>query len=111
MASLYPESTVVFVGGSLVPVGGHSPLEPAACGKTVVFGPHMDHFAEVAEGLVSLGGGRQIANADELPAVMTALLEDRSRLETMGKAAREFVRANQGAVARTEALIAQVLQG
>ena len=111
LASLYPESTVVFVGGSLVPVGGHSPLEPAACGKTVVFGPHMDHFAEVAEGLVSLGGGRQIANADELPAVMTALLEDRSRLETMGKAAREFVRANQGAVARTEALIAQVLQG
>src|SRR5256884_47199 len=46
LATLYRDATLVFVGGSLVNVGGHNPLEPAAWGKAVVFGPHMDHFAE-----------------------------------------------------------------
>src|SRR2546426_3033653 len=57
LATLYRDATLVFVGGSLVNVGGHSPLEPAAWGKAVVFGPHMDHFAEAADQFRACGAG------------------------------------------------------
>ncbi len=110
LASLYQEATLVFVGGSLVPIGGHNPLEPSVWGKAVVFGPHMDHFAEVADLLVRQGGGLQIHDARELVGAMTALVTDRARLEQMGKAAYRLVLDNQGAVARTVALIARILE-
>ncbi len=109
LASLYREATLVFVGGSLVDVGGHSPLEPAAWGKAVVFGPHMDHFAEAAEQFISQGAGIQVRDAGEMADAMTALLKDRAKLEARGKAAYQLVLENQGAVARTVALIARVL--
>jgi len=109
LASLYREATLVFVGGSLVDVGGHSPLEPAAWGKAVVFGPHMDHFAEAAEQFVGLGAGVQVGNAAEMAETMMALLKDRAKLEERGKAAYQLVLENQGAVARTVSLIARVL--
>ena len=109
LASLYREATLVFVGGSLVDVGGHSPLEPAAWGKAVVFGPHMDHFAEAAEQFIRQGAGVQVGNADEMADAMTALLKDRAKLEARGKAAYQLVLENQGAVARTVSLIARVL--
>lgn len=109
LASLYREATLVFVGGSLVRVGGHNPLEPAVCGKAVVFGPHMDHFAEVADLLIRQGGGLQIGSAQEMADAMVGLLQDRVRLEQMGKAAYELVLANQGAVSRNTDLIARIL--
>ncbi len=110
LAALYREATLVFVGGSLVRVGGHNPLEPAACGKAVVFGPHMDHFAEVADMLIRQGGGLQVSNAREMADAMIGLLKDRARLDQMGKAAYELVLANQGAVARNVDLIARILE-
>src|SRR5437773_1260364 len=110
LAMLYRDATLVFVGGSLVNVGGHSPLEPAAWGKAVVFGPHMDHFAEAAEQFLACGAGVMVRDTDEMAQVMTALLKERSRLETMGKAAYQLVLENQGALARTVALIASVLE-
>ena len=109
LAALYREATLVFVGGSLVDVGGHSPLEPAAWGKAVVFGPHMDHFAEAAEQLLRQGAGIQVHDAGEMADAMAALLQDRAKLEERGKAAYQLVLENQGAVARTVALIARVL--
>src|SRR5437588_2715289 len=111
LATLYRDATLVFVGGSLVNVGGHSPLEPAAWGKAVVFGPHMDHFAEAAEQFLACGAGVMVHDTDEMTQVMTALLMDRSRLEAMGKAAYQLVLENQGALARTVALIARILEG
>ncbi len=109
LASLYREATLVFVGGSLVDVGGHSPLEPAAWGKAVVFGPHMDHFAEVADQFLRQGAGIQVRDAGEMAATMTALLQDRAKLEERGHAASQLVSENQGAMARTVDLIARVL--
>jgi len=111
LATLYRDATLVFVGGSLVNVGGHSPLEPAAWGKAVVFGPHMDHFAEAAEQFLACGAGVMVHDTDEMTQVMTTLLMDRSRLEAMGKAAYQLVLENQGALARTVALIARILEG
>ena len=109
LALLYREATLVFVGGSLVRVGGHNPLEPAACGKAVVFGPHMDHFAEVGDLLIRQGGGLQVTNAQEMAETMGGLLKHRERLQQMGKAAYELVLANQGAMARNAGLIARIL--
>jgi 3-deoxy-D-manno-octulosonic-acid transferase len=109
LASLYREATLVFVGGSLVDVGGHSPLEPAAWGKAVVFGPHMDHFAEAAEQFLRRGAGIQVRDVHEMADAMMALLKDRAKLEERGKAAYQLVLENQGAVARTVGLIARVL--
>lgn len=109
LAALYREATLVFVGGSLVDVGGHSPLEPAAWGKAVVFGPHMDHFAEVAEQFLRQGAGIQVRDAGEMAEAMTALLQDRAKLAERGTAAAQLVRENQGAVARTVDLIARFL--
>lgn len=109
LAALYREATLVFVGGSLVPVGGHNPLEPAAWGKAVVFGPYMDHFAEVADLLIRQEAGIQVHDAQAMADAMAALLKDRSRLDRMGKAAAELVVTNQGAVARNVELIARVV--
>lgn len=109
LAALYREATLVFVGGSLVRVGGHNPLEPAAWGKAVVFGPYMDHFAEVADSLVRQGAGIQVHDAQGMADAMVGLLKDRPRLDRMGKAAAELVLANQGAVARNVELIAGIL--
>ncbi len=111
LATLYRDATLVFVGGSLVDVGGHSPLEPAAWGKAVVFGPHMDHFAEATEQFLACGAGVMVRDTDEMTQAMTALLRDRARLEAMGKAAYRLVLENQGALARTVALIARTLEG
>jgi len=109
LATLYRDATLVFVGGSLVNVGGHSPLEPAVWGKAVVFGAHMDHFAEAAEQFLACGAGVMVRDAHEMTRTMTSLLLDRSRLEAMGKAAYQLVLENQGAVDRTVALIANIL--
>jgi 3-deoxy-D-manno-octulosonic-acid transferase len=110
LAALYTQAAIVFVGGSLVPIGGHSPLEPASAGKAVLFGPYMDHFAEVAELLVSQGGAIQIQDSQEMAAALGALLKDRARLAQMGRAGQEIVRSHQGTVARTTELIAELLK-
>jgi 3-deoxy-D-manno-octulosonic-acid transferase len=109
LASLYRQATLVFVGGSLVPVGGHSPLEPASCGKAVVFGSYMDHFAEVAGLLVSQGAAIQVKDAEALAAAMGALLRDRGRLQQMGDRAQQIILAHQGTVAGTADLLDQLL--
>src|SRR5207302_9648331 len=88
-----------------------SPLEPAAWGKDVRFGPHMGHRAEAAEQLCACGAGVMVRDAHEMTQTMTSLLLDRSRLEAMGKAAYELVLENQGALGRTVALIARLVEG
>src|SRR4029079_3203495 len=66
LAQLYQIATVVFVGGSLVPAGGHNILEPALYGKPVVFGPHMENFAEIADAFVTNGAAVQLRGEREL---------------------------------------------
>ena len=110
LAALYRQATLVFVGGSLVPIGGHSPLEPALSGKAMVFGPHMDHFAEVAELLVSQGAAIQIQDGAEMAVPFARLLKDRAQLQRMGRAAEQIVRANQGTVAKDADLLTPLLR-
>jgi 3-deoxy-D-manno-octulosonic-acid transferase len=98
LAWLYKEAAAAFVGGTLVPVGGHNLLEPAVWGKPVLFGPYTDHCAEVAELLVGAEGGVKVETGDELARLLTELLLDEPRLLKMGQAARQVVEENQGAL-------------
>ena len=109
LAGLFGAATVVFLGGSLVPVGGHNVIEAAAWGRPVVFGPHMQNFAEVAKLFLANGAARQVGAATELEPALAGLLADSRGRAAMGAAARSVVEANRGAAARSLAEIAAVL--
>jgi len=76
LASLYAVSAAAFVGGTLVPVGGHNLLEPLAAGAPVLFGPHTGHVAEMAQTLLRSGAGERVADAPTLAEAWTRLLGD-----------------------------------
>jgi 3-deoxy-D-manno-octulosonic-acid transferase len=109
LARLYAVATVVFVGGSFVPIGGHNVLEPAAHRKAILFGPYMHNFHEIAIALLEAGGALQVQNSDALSEQVSALLQQPERRQALGDAAYQVLRANQGAIARTVELIEQVL--
>lgn len=105
LAALYALAEIVFVGGSLVPIGGHNVLEPAMRGKPVLVGPHMSNFREGAELLQRSGGGLVVKDAPELERELAHLLEDRDLARRMGDAAREAFAGRQGAVSATLDLV------
>lgn len=109
LALLYRDATVAFVGGTLVPVGGHNLLEPAVWGKPVLFGPHTDHCAEVAALLLHAGGGRVVDGAHGLAQSLRELLANSDDLTRMGNAAQHVVADNQGALQRSAEIIATFL--
>lgn len=109
LAGLYRVADVAFVGGSLVPGGGHNILEPAAFGKVPVFGPSMENFREMAGKFLAAGAALQVKNSDALGAAWTSLLKDSDRAARMGAAARELVERNRGATARAVEQIASLI--
>lgn len=109
LARAYREASVAFVGGTLVPVGGHNLLEPAVWGKPVMFGPHTDHCAEVATLLQEAGGGCRVTGVEDLVHTMNEWLADQKARETVGQAARRVVVDNQGALKRSLELIESCL--
>ena len=109
LATLMQIATIVFLGGSLVPTGGHNLLEPAVWGKPVVFGPHMQNFAEIAELFLKNRAARQIDSADALQPALAALLGDPVQRAALGAAARALVDANRGATDRTLDAVASLL--
>ncbi|WP_306547901.1 3-deoxy-D-manno-octulosonic acid transferase [Desulfobulbus sp.] len=100
LAGCYPMAETVFVGGSLVPEGGHNPIEPAAARVPVLFGPHMEDFAEIAQQLVECGGARRIDAADALAEELLRLLTNPVAHDLAAAAASACVRANRGVVGR-----------
>ena len=105
LAALYASVDVAFVGGSLVPIGGHNLLEPAALGVPVITGPYQDNGRDVAELLMSAGAALRVADAPELGAALKGLFADPQRRRRMGAAGREVVGANRGSVDRLLDLI------
>lgn len=101
LAAVYQVGTIVFVGGSLVPTGGHNILEPAVFGRPVVFGPHMHNFAEIAAAFVTAEAGVQVASDGAFEDEVLALMADPVRRARLGAAARALVEANRGAKAKT----------
>jgi 3-deoxy-D-manno-octulosonic-acid transferase len=101
LSRAYREAVVAFVGGTLVPVGGHNLLEPAVWGIPVLFGPHTDHCAEVATLLSEAGGGRRVAGVEDLVASLEEWLGQSETRHRVGQAARQVVLDNQGALTRS----------
>lgn len=109
LSGLYRFVDLVFMGGSLVPEGGHNPLEPAAFGKPVLFGHHMEDFSEISRDILDAGAAQQIRDGAELFRVMTNLLDDVGLRRTMGEAAFALVQKNIGVTARHIEVIKQLL--
>jgi 3-deoxy-D-manno-octulosonic-acid transferase len=105
LAAAYRLATIAFVGGSLVPVGGHNLLEPASVGVPVLFGPHVDSVADAAARLERARGARRVRDVAELAREIVSLLEDEPARREMARSARGVVDAERGALARSVALI------
>lgn len=111
LASVYREAAVAFVGGTLVPIGGHNLLEPAVWAKPVLFGPYTDNCAEIAAMLSRAGGGVRVMDAETLAQQVIRILTHPDDGTQMGRLAHHVIRQNQGALQRTldaiETLLAQ----
>jgi 3-deoxy-D-manno-octulosonic-acid transferase len=106
----YAVSDLVFVGGSLVPTGGHNILEPASLRVPVLFGPHMSNFREAAALVLEHGGGRQVQSGDELAAALATLLDDGEARRTMGENGARLMEENGGATLRHLEAIEKLLK-
>jgi 3-deoxy-D-manno-octulosonic-acid transferase len=109
LASLYRLADGAFVGGSLVPSGGHNILEPAAFGKIPVFGPSMENFAEIASRFVAADAAIQVESPEDAGVAWIELLRDPERRRKMSENAQQLVDSSRGATARALAEIAKFL--
>jgi len=100
---------VAFVGGSLVPQGGHNILEPAALGVPILFGPHMFNFSLISQMMLEAGAGVQVESAAELASRVIAWLGDASVRAEAGEQGRRLVAENRGAMERLHALLVERL--
>ncbi|NCX93398.1 MAG: 3-deoxy-D-manno-octulosonic acid transferase [Gammaproteobacteria bacterium] len=105
LLTYYAASSVAFVGGSLIPVGGHNLLEPAALGLPCITGPHMENFVMITKLLVDADGAIQIEQAEELEEILLKLLHDPERRAQMGKNGQDLVAKNRGSVDRQHQVI------
>jgi 3-deoxy-D-manno-octulosonic-acid transferase len=96
----YAASNVAFVGGSLVPIGGHNMLEPAALGLPVISGPHVFNAQEIADMFVENGACRLVANPDELAIAVASLINDPDAARAAGDQGREIVIENRGSLGK-----------
>ena len=109
LARVYRYATVAFIGGSLVPIGGHNPIEPAAVGVPVCFGPSMTNFREIAHVFIRNEAAMQVATAEEAMAFAKSMFEDEARRQAWGERGRQTVLQNRGASERTARRIVELL--
>ena len=109
LMSFYAAADVAFVGGSLVPIGGHNLLEPAALAVPLVTGPHNFNSPEVARTLIERGAAVEVKTGADLAAVVRKLFDDPDRRQHQGAAASAFVAENRGALDKLLAMIEQYL--
>ncbi|MFI3137535.1 MAG: lipid IV(A) 3-deoxy-D-manno-octulosonic acid transferase [Methylococcaceae bacterium] len=107
---LYAAADIAFVGGSLVPAGGHNVLEPAAVNVPVMFGAFMSNFSLIAEGLLNADAALQCPDSAALLAGFQRLYNDASYRQTLAANAHHFVMQNQGATQRVLRLLAPAIQ-
>jgi 3-deoxy-D-manno-octulosonic-acid transferase len=109
LASLYRLADGAFVGGSLVPSGGHNILEPAAFGKIPVFGPSMENFAEIANRFVAADAAIQVESPEDAGVAWIELLRNPERRRKMGENAKQLIDSSRGATDRALAEITKIL--
>jgi len=105
----YGAADCAFIGGSLVPTGGHNLLEAAAVGKPVVFGPHMFNFQEISQMTLERGAGVQVQESARLAPAVADFLGNANRRDIAGEAGRKMVEENRGALAANMRIIEQLM--
>jgi len=105
LAHCYALGVAAFVGGTLVPIGGHNVLEPARAARPVLVGPHTATVEDVVARILAAGGGRRVRSGDDLVAALGAILDDPDAGREMGRRAREAIAVGEGALARHLAVI------
>jgi 3-deoxy-D-manno-octulosonic-acid transferase len=108
LASVYSLASVAFVGGSLIPAGGHNPLEPAQFGAPIVMGPHYFNFRAITENLLTHRALR-ITAAENLAATLIDLLQNPATAQAMGEQARQVFASQAGATDRCVEAIKELL--
>lgn len=108
LSKLYSIGTIIFVGGSLVSIGGHNVLEPVAYKKAVIFGPHMENFSEISRSLKESGGGLQVHNREEFLLKARMLLQDDTVRDKLGEQAFKVIAHNQGAIKKVMEVIGRL---
>jgi 3-deoxy-D-manno-octulosonic-acid transferase len=101
LRSFYAVCDIAFVGGSLVKIGGHNLLEPAAVKKPVIFSKYMFNFKEISEALIASGGGIMVKDKNELYVQLDSLLTDTTRAQQIGERAFKVIELNSGAARKT----------
>lgn len=109
LIKIYSFGMLIFVGGSLVPLGGHNIIEPALYGKPVLFGKHMENFREIADTFIERGAGYMVHNGTELTKMMSLLLTDKEAYRIAGAHARMIIEENSGALKATVFEITRIL--
>ena len=107
---LYAAGDVAFVGGSLVPVGGHNLLEPAAQALPVITGPHLFNAQDIADMFVEMKACRIVEDADELATAIADLLTHPRKAAEMGQNGLDLLEKNKGALARLLVLLDPLLR-
>ncbi|GAA0203992.1 lipid IV(A) 3-deoxy-D-manno-octulosonic acid transferase [Kangiella japonica] len=97
----YKLTDIAFVGGSLVPIGGHNMIEPASLGKPVLSGPHVHNFSEVYRELVGQEGAKTVATVGEISEAVISLMVDEQKRQLMGQKAQAVVEHSRGALEKT----------
>jgi 3-deoxy-D-manno-octulosonic-acid transferase len=110
MFAYYSASDLAFVGGSLLPLGGHNLIEASAVGKPVLVGPHTFNFADAAENAIAAGGAIRVANAASLWQQAIRLLDDDAARHVMGLKAQHFAQQHGGATRRTMSLLMPLIK-
>ena len=100
LAGIFEMAEVVFMGGSLVPTGGHNLLEPAFWGRPILHGPHMENFRDISRLFSQAGAAVQVRDAEELSRRFLELLQDDARRRELGAKARQVVEQEAGATPR-----------
>ena len=109
LPAYYAAADVTFVGGSLVPVGGHNMLEPSCVGVPVITGPHLFNFTEIARLLDQVDALIRIENATQLAEEVVRLFADANLRFNIGQRAKQVVLENQGSINRVVALLRKYL--
>jgi len=111
LLDFYAAADVAFVGGSLVPIGGHNLLEPAALGVPILTGPYNGNGPDIAKLLIERGAAEVVHDAAELGGRVTALLADPDERDRIGAIGRDCVDSNRGALGKLLGLIEPLLRG
>jgi len=109
LSKIYSIGTIIYIGGSLVPVGGHNVLEPAVFSKPVIFGNYMGNFSEIASILIEKDAAIRVSNRDEFAEQALALLNNKAHCRQIGESAFAVIRENSGAVKRSVDILQQFL--